>query len=133
VAGLREGRVVVVGGSIAGLLAARAVAQQAASVVVLERERLTDSVEPRGHVPQGRHLHLLLSAGLDLLSDWFPGIEDELESRGAVRVDGHRAWVHQGGAYRARGDWGRPVLCLTRPLLEYVVRARVAAIPGLTV
>jgi 2-polyprenyl-6-methoxyphenol hydroxylase-like FAD-dependent oxidoreductase len=133
VAGLREGRVVVVGGSIAGLLAARAVAQQVASVVVLERERLNDAVAPRGHVPQGRHLHLLLSAGLDLLSDWFPGIEDELESRGAVRVDGHLAWVHQGGAYRARGDWGRPVLCLTRPLLEYVVRARVAAVPGVTV
>ena len=83
-------------------------------------------------VPQGRHLHLLLLAGLDLLSDWFPGIEDELESQGAVRVDGHRAWVHQGGAYRAQGDWGRPVLCLTRPLLEHVVRARVATLPGVT-
>ena len=103
-AAVREGRVVVVGGSMAGLLAARAVAQQAASVVVLERELLTDVVAPRGHVPQGRHLHLLLSAGLDLLSDWFPGIEDELESRGAVRVDGHQAWFHQGGAYRARGN-----------------------------
>ena len=126
-------RVIVVGGSMAGLLAARAVSNHASSVVVLERERLTDAVEPRGHVPQGRHLHLLLSAGLDLLSDWFPGIEDELESRGAVRVDGYGAWVYQGGAYRARGDWGGPVLCLTRPLLEHVVRPRVAALPGVTV
>ncbi|HEY0616675.1 MAG TPA: FAD-dependent monooxygenase [Kribbella sp.] len=123
----------VVGGSMAGLLAARAVYHQAASVVVLERERLTDAIAPRGHVPQGRHLHLLLSAGLDLLRDWFPGIEDELESQGAVRADGYGAWVHQGGAYRARGDWGRPVLCLTRPLLEHVVRARVAALPGVMV
>jgi len=118
---------------MAGLLAARPLSQQAASVVVLERERLTDAVAPRGHVPQGRHLHLLLLAGLDLLRDWFPGIEDELESQGAVRVDGYGAWVHQGGAYRARGDWGRPVLCLTRPLLEHVVRARVASLPGVTV
>jgi 2-polyprenyl-6-methoxyphenol hydroxylase-like FAD-dependent oxidoreductase len=118
---------------MAGLLAARALAHQAASVVVLERERLTDVVAPRGHVPQGRHLHLLLAAGLEVLSDWFPGIEDELESQGAVRVDGHGAWVHQGGAYRARGDWGRPVLCMTRPLLEQVIRARVTGLPGVVI
>ncbi|WP_270887943.1 FAD-dependent oxidoreductase [Pedococcus sp. 5OH_020] len=124
--------VVVVGGSMAGLLAARALSDHAASVVVFERERLTEEVAPRGHVPQGRHLHLLLAAGLDLLRQWFPGIEEDLKVRGAVPVDGHRAWVHQGGAYRARGDWGRPVLCLTRPLLEHVVRERVAATCGVT-
>ena len=126
-------QVIVVGGSIAGLVAARAVAGQASSVVVLERERLTDDVVPRGHVPQGRHLHLLLAGGLALLREWFPGIGEELESLGAVPVDGRGAWVFQGGAYRAQGDWGPPVLCLTRPLLEYVVRARVAALPNVTV
>ncbi|NUO33971.1 MAG: hypothetical protein HOQ27_02695 [Dermatophilaceae bacterium] len=71
----RHGRVVVVGASIAGLLAARALSDLAESVVVLERERLPETVEPRGRVPQGRHLHLLLSGGLDLMRDWFPGIE----------------------------------------------------------
>ena len=129
----RQGRVVVVGGSMAGLLTARAIAPHAESVVVLEREHLPETVTPRGRVPQGRHLHLLLSAGLDLLRDWFPGIEDELESLGAARVDGTGAWVYQGGAYRARGDWGRPGLSQTRPLLEHVVRSRVAALPGVTV
>jgi 2-polyprenyl-6-methoxyphenol hydroxylase-like FAD-dependent oxidoreductase len=129
----REGRVIVVGASIAGLLSARALVHSAASVVVLERDRLPDEVSPRGRVPQGRHLHLLLSAGLERLRDWFPGIEEELESYGAVRVDGTGAWVHQGGAYRARGDWGRAGLSFTRPLLEHVVRRRVAALPGVTV
>lgn len=118
---------------MAGLFAARALAEHAESVVVLEREHLPEAVGPRGRVPQGRHLHLLLSAGLDLLRDWFPGIEDELESHGAVRVDGTGAWVHQGGAYRARGDWGRPAVSQTRPLLEHVVRSRVAALPGVSV
>jgi len=69
---------------------------------VLERERLTDSVAPRGHVAQGRHIHLLLSAGLDRLVGWFPGIEEELELRGAAPTDGTRAWVFQGGGYRAQ-------------------------------
>jgi 2-polyprenyl-6-methoxyphenol hydroxylase-like FAD-dependent oxidoreductase len=124
--------VVVVGASVAGLLAARALADHVDDVVVLERERLQDAAVPRGHVPQGRHLHLLLSAGLDLLVGWFPGIDDELESLGAVRVDGTRAWVHQSGGYRARGDWGRPVLSMTRPLLEQVLRRRVLAVRGVT-
>ena len=118
---------------MAGLLAARALADHAESVVVLERERLSDEVAPRGRVPQGRHLHVLLSAGLDRLRQWFPGIEEELTSLGAVPVDGFGAWVHQGGAYRARGYWGRPGLGMTRPLLELVVRRRVAALPSVTI
>ena len=77
-------------------------------------------------MPQGKHLHLLLTAGLDLLVDWFPGIDDELERLGAVRIDGTRAWVYQAGGYRAQGDWGRPALSMTRPLLEQVVRRRIA-------
>jgi 2-polyprenyl-6-methoxyphenol hydroxylase-like FAD-dependent oxidoreductase len=117
---------------MAGLLAARALSDHVDEVVVLERERLEDAAQPRGHVPQGRHLHLLASAGLDLLVDWFPGIDDELESLGAVRVDGTRGWVHQSGGYRARGHWGRPLLSMTRPLLEQVVRRRVADLPGVT-
>jgi 2-polyprenyl-6-methoxyphenol hydroxylase-like FAD-dependent oxidoreductase len=126
----REGHVIVVGASMAGLCTARVLADHAASVVLLERERLPQGAAPRGHVPQGRHLHLLLASGLDLLTEWFPGIRDELESRGAVRTDGHGAWVHQGGAYRARGDWGHAVLSLTRPLLEEVVAERVRALPN---
>jgi 2-polyprenyl-6-methoxyphenol hydroxylase-like FAD-dependent oxidoreductase len=121
--------VIVVGAGIAGLLTARALSEVVDEVVVLERERLTDSVEPRGHVPQGRHIHLLLSAGLDRLVGWFPGIEEELERRGAAPTDGTRAWVFQGGGYRAQGDWGRRLLSMTRPLLEDVVRGHVTALP----
>jgi 2-polyprenyl-6-methoxyphenol hydroxylase-like FAD-dependent oxidoreductase len=122
----------VVGASVAGLLTARVLSELADEVVVMERERLTDAASPRGHVPQGKHLHLLLAAGLDLLVDWFPGIDDELEQRGAVWVDGTRAWVYQAGGYRAQGDWGRPVLSMTRPLLENVIRRRVALLDNVT-
>ena len=104
------------------MLTARALADHVDEVLVLERERLTDApdgtAQPRGHVPQGRHLHLLLAAGLDRLCEWFPGIDTELEQAGAVRVDGSRAWLFQAGAYRARGDWGTVLLSMTRPLLE---------------
>ena len=79
---------IVVGASVAGLLTARVLSDLVDEVVILERERLTDAPSPRGHVPQGKHLHLLLTAGLDLLVGWFPGIDDELEQAGAVWVDG---------------------------------------------
>lgn len=117
-------RVVVVGASVAGLLTARVLSDLVDDVVVLERERLVDAPVPRGHVPQGRHLHLLLAAGLELLVRWFPGIDDELERMGAVRLDGARAWAYQAGGYRAQGDWGLHVLSMTRPLLEQVLRRR---------
>jgi 2-polyprenyl-6-methoxyphenol hydroxylase-like FAD-dependent oxidoreductase len=126
-------QVVVVGASIAGLLTARALSDHVDDIVVLEREHPPDEPAPRAHVPQGRHLHLLLTAGLDRLRGWFPGIEEELLDLGAVHVDGHGAYVFQGGAYRARGDWGRAAVSATRPLLEHVVRRRVADLPGVTI
>lgn len=119
--------------ALRGLLSARVPSGLVDDVVVLERERLPDAPVPRGHVPQGRHLHLLLAAGLDRLVDWFPGIDDELEQLGAVRVDGTRGWVYQAGGYRAQGDWGRDVLSMTRPLLEQVLRRRIALLGNVTV
>jgi 2-polyprenyl-6-methoxyphenol hydroxylase-like FAD-dependent oxidoreductase len=125
-------RAFVVGAGIAGLLSGRALADHMDEVVILERESLEDTAEPRGHVPQGKHLHLFLAAGLERLVEWFPGIDDELESLGAVRLDGSRAWLFQAGGYRARGDWGVSVLSMTRPLLEQVVRRRVGELANVT-
>lgn len=124
---------IVVGASVAGLLTARVLSDLVDGVVILERERLTDAPSPRGRVPQGKHLHLLLTAGLDRLVAWFPGIDDELERAGAVWVDGTRAWVYQAGGYRAQGDWGRPALSMTRPLLEQVIRRRVSSLDNVRI
>ena len=83
----------VVGASVAGLLAARVLSDLVDEVVVIERERLTDAPSPRGHVPQGKHLHLLLTAGLDLLVDWFPG-----------STTSSQGWVPPGSTAAARGS-----------------------------
>src|SRR6056297_2390255 len=50
-------RAVVVGGSIAGLLAARVLADRFAEVTVVERDPVSDDVTARRGVPQTSHVH----------------------------------------------------------------------------
>lgn len=122
----RPTRAVVVGASIAGLLAARVLADHVDQVLVLEREKLRDDLAPRGHVPQGKHAHVLLTAGQQLIEQWFPGMGEELLDQGAVAINGERAIFFHDGGYRVRGQWGdiEPI-CMTRPLLETTVRRHV--------
>ena len=53
----------VVGGGMAGLLAARVLAEHFDRVTIVERDRLPAGPEPRGGVPQARHVHGMLMRG----------------------------------------------------------------------
>ena len=61
------GHAVVLGGSIAGLLAARVLADRYPRVTVVERDRLPSTVEHRRGLPHGRHVHGMLPRGLQIL------------------------------------------------------------------
>ncbi|HWC12369.1 MAG TPA: FAD-dependent monooxygenase [Acidimicrobiales bacterium] len=125
---------VVVGASMAGLCAARVLADRFERVVVLDRDELPQGAEARGQVPQGRHPHLLLVAGARLLEGWFPGITRELESAGAVDIDlAADFYWHQAGGLMRRpsSDLRGPVM--SRPLLEATVRRRVEALSSVAV
>jgi flavin-dependent dehydrogenase len=53
---------VVVGGGIAGLLAARVLSDHFGCVTLVERDAIArDPAAPRNGVPQGRHVHALLA------------------------------------------------------------------------
>ncbi|MGH2615093.1 MAG: 2-polyprenyl-6-methoxyphenol hydroxylase-like oxidoreductase, partial [Thermomicrobiales bacterium] len=78
---------VVIGGSMAGLLTARVLADAFTTVTVVDRDRFPDDAAFRKGVPQSRHLHVLLARGLDIASQYFPGIEDELLGAGAVVIE----------------------------------------------
>ncbi len=67
------GHALVVGGSLAGLLTARVLADGFESVTVLERDQLGNETVPRRGVPHGRHSHVLLEAGRATLEDLLPG------------------------------------------------------------
>src|SRR5436305_1956493 len=127
-------RAVVVGGGLAGLLAARVLAGRYGEVVLLERDRLTDEGDPvpRKGVPQGRQVHGLLPRGAVALERLFPGILDALETDGAVRGDLglDMRWYHFGG-YKRRVRTGLPGVSQTRPLLERHVQRRCLGLPNL--
>jgi hypothetical protein len=64
---------VVIGSSVGGLLAARALVDFFSQVTLLERDLLPSEPENRRGVPQGRHAHGLLPTGLNALEGFFPG------------------------------------------------------------
>lgn len=78
----RGDHAVVVGASMAGLLAARALADGFEKVTVIERDPLSDEPVARRGVPQGQHVHLLEEAGRATFEDLFPGYGEELISSG---------------------------------------------------
>src|SRR5246500_2896516 len=78
---------VVLGASMAGLVAARALADFYETVSVVERDALSDAADPRRGGPQGRQAHGLIMRGAQALEELFPGILDELVGAGAPSID----------------------------------------------
>jgi pimeloyl-ACP methyl ester carboxylesterase/flavin-dependent dehydrogenase len=119
---------VVIGGSMAGLLVARVLADHFDHVTVIERDRFPVRPEFRGGVPQSRHLHILLGRGLDISERFFPGIVEELVDGGAIPLE----WPTDAVFLSSRG-WakrfapGLQFISCSRELLEWTVRRHVAA------
>ena len=61
----------VVGGSIAGLLAARVLLDYFDRVILLERDEYPEHPKARAGVPQGTHVHGLLLQGQQILEELF--------------------------------------------------------------
>src|SRR5260370_18351407 len=79
-------RAIVIGGSMAGLMSARVLADHLEQVTVLERDHIEDHPAIHKSIPQGNHLHALLLSGEQVLSRLYPGFADKLQNLGAVRL-----------------------------------------------
>lgn len=116
---------IVMGGSIAGLCAAAALAKNFDRVTVLERDPEPGCLPHRG-VPQGNHVHVLLRRGQQIIEALLPGTFDQLRDAGARPVDlgsGFR-WFQFGG-WKASSEIGVDMWMQTRPMLEHHVRESV--------
>ena len=127
-------RAVVIGGSVAGMLAACALAEAYERVTVIDRDALPDGVDGRRAVPQGRHAHALLPRGQICMEELLPGLVDELFAAGAARVEAlEQMRFVVGGHELARGVRGAASLFASRPFIEGHVRRRVRALPAVEV
>lgn len=126
-------RAVVIGGSMAGLLAARVLAERFDEVVVLERDPLPEQAAPRKGTPHAVHGHGLLARGRLAIEDLFPGFTQALVDRGALGGDLHRdLGLEANGARFAAGVAGVGGLAASRLAIEAELRRRVRALPGVT-
>lgn len=130
----RDSRAVVVGGSMAGLLAARVLADAYDCVTLVERDPMPDESVARRGVPQADHVHAMLEPARVVLNDLFPGYQRELCAEGAVVLDaGEQLDYYDQGGYLAETENELPMPCASRPLFERVARRRTAGTAGLTV
>jgi 2-polyprenyl-6-methoxyphenol hydroxylase-like FAD-dependent oxidoreductase len=126
---------VVVGAGMAGLPAARALADYFEHVVVLERDTLPLDAAHRAGTPQARHTHALLAGGQRALGDLFPGFEQDLAEAGAVslRVGLDLRTETPGYDPFPPRDLGWISYSMSRPLIELIVRERAERHPNIII
>ena len=132
--GLAGKQAVVVGAGIAGLTAARVLADHFAQVIVLERDTLPTAVAYRPGTPQSRHAHFLQPGGQRAFCELFPGFEGDLQRAGAVAIRGDLdlRMEHPGYDPFPQRDMGWVSYAMSRPLIEFLVRKRVEQYPNIT-
>ena len=125
-------RAIVIGGSIAGLLSARVLADYFEEVIIVDRDALPKTPQPRIGVPQSVQPHVLFTKGYQIINELFPGIKKQLTANGAITID----WTQEFKHY-IEGNWGlvtqQPseivsVTC-SRYLLEWTIRQELLKLP----
>jgi 2-polyprenyl-6-methoxyphenol hydroxylase-like FAD-dependent oxidoreductase len=130
----RPRRAVVLGASVAGLLAARVLSEHFDRVLVLERDPAPQTGQKRRGVPHAHQSHLCLRSGLQVIEELFPGFLGELAVAGFESYDvaGDVAWWHR-GEWKPRFTSGLRAYAIGRSDLEERLRRRVVAIPNLRI
>ena len=119
---------VVLGGSLAGLASAAVLAQRFERVTIVERDARPETGRHRKGVPQGKHVHVLLPAGLRVLAELFPGIVADLRQQGAHVFDARALRFNIAGGSLLLDDSDLQSLAATRPLIEEIAYERVRSL-----
>jgi 2-polyprenyl-6-methoxyphenol hydroxylase-like FAD-dependent oxidoreductase len=125
---------VVVGAGLAGLTAARVLADHFEQVIVLEGDVLPASAAHRTGTPQSKHLHGLLPSGLNALNELSSGFSDDLDRGGAVplRVGLDVRMERPGYDPFPQRDLGLVSRAMSRPLVDLILRQHVSQCANVT-
>lgn len=119
---------VVIGGGLAGMLAARVLRRHLDRVTVIDRDELPPGPSLRKGVPQARHAHLLWSGGARLIESLLPGTTARLLAAGARRIGVHRDMVSMTPyGWQQRFPETQFLIAAGRPLLDWIVRDQTLA------
>jgi 2-polyprenyl-6-methoxyphenol hydroxylase-like FAD-dependent oxidoreductase len=124
---------VVIGGSLAGLSAARSLSDHFARVTLIDRDAGVVEALERPGVAQGRHVHALLARGRQELERLFPGFDRLMLERGALDLDfGLSFAALRASGWQPREGAGLTALFASRMLLESVVHELFRTLPNVT-
>lgn len=128
------GRAVVIGGSIAGLTAARVLSDHFEKVTIIERGQLADGIDfPKGS-PHARHPHFLLIRGERIMEGMFPGLVQDLLKGGAQKLNfGRDLEMRFPDGWLPHYETDMSGTAVSRRLLDYTINQRVAQIPNITI
>jgi len=125
---------IVIGASMAGLMAARTLGDFYEEVTVVERDALSGANGPRKGVPQGRHAHALLASGCRILEGMFPAFANDILVEGGLAADvGNDVTWRNFGCFLRDDRCGIEGFVISRPTLENAVRRRVAQMPNVQI
>jgi 2-polyprenyl-6-methoxyphenol hydroxylase-like FAD-dependent oxidoreductase len=124
-------RAVVLGGSIAGLFAARVLADAFDEVQIVDRDLLVGVAGPRRSCPQGKHINGLLARGQQVMEELYPGITEEIFADGVPTGDlcGNVRWYFNGVRIQQEVA-GLTCVAASRPMLEKHIRRRTEVLPN---
>lgn len=128
----------MIGASIAGLCAARVLADWYSQVSVYERDELPSTPANRATIPQDRHLHLLMARGANELDALFPGLLKDMVAAGVPMLENRPDCIHLGAAGHVLGTGHTlrdefTAYVPSRPHLEWQLRNRVRDIDNVAI
>jgi 2-polyprenyl-6-methoxyphenol hydroxylase-like FAD-dependent oxidoreductase len=116
----------VIGASIAGLLAAKVLAEHFGRVTLLDRDVISTDTTLRRGAPQGHHPHYLLERGALAMEELFPGLRAQMSSEGVPIQDfGEAMHILLPYGWAPVATTGVNVQSFSRPFLERHLRERV--------
>ncbi|CAG9614889.1 hypothetical protein BACCIP111899_04122 [Bacillus rhizoplanae] len=117
---------IVIGGSIAGKLAAKALSHSFQQVIILEIGEEWTEKTPRKRVPQSYHPHVLLKGGEEALEELFPQIISQLiEDKSIVNNFTQDVKWHHFSYWKPQFTGDLTMVQQSRPMFEWHLKRRI--------